>query len=55
MKKCEFEPDKLCNNCDDCIRCDLNPEKICDNCELCISDIEDFRTINLQIIEGEDN
>ncbi|MBQ1817003.1 MAG: hypothetical protein II124_00045 [Clostridia bacterium] len=46
-KMCVIEPEKVCDDCGDCMRCDLDPTKICDNCCRCIA-MEDegseFRT-----------
>ncbi len=47
MKKCVLNPNKNCDECNECNICDLDPTKICDNCMKCIESNEDFKTIKI--------
>ncbi|MCX7922930.1 MAG: hypothetical protein N3B21_13105 [Clostridia bacterium] len=40
--------DRVCIDCDDCVRCDLEDSKRCDNCGRCIDETEEFRTLNIK-------
>ena len=48
MKHCILFPEKICNDCGECLHCDLDPCKICDNCGKCIEEADPssgYRTI----------
>ena len=45
MKRCDLNPQKVCNHCGECDRCDLDPNKICDNCMKCVNGDAEYRGI----------
>ncbi len=45
MKQCVLDEEKVCDNCQECMRCDLDPQKLCDNCGKCIEDSSDYKEI----------
>ena len=53
MKKCVLDEEKLCNNCQECMRCDLDAAKLCDNCGKCIEDSSDYKEILIDEILKE--
>ncbi len=53
-KYCCLEDDVICSNCGECMRCDINPEKICDNCGQCIDSDADYKSIEINKIEMDE-
>jgi hypothetical protein len=46
-KECELY-DRLCISCGECDLCDLDSEKKCSNCGKCITDVGEFRSLNVE-------
>ena len=58
MKHCILFPEKICNDCGECLHCDLDPCKICDNCGKCIEEADPssgYRTIYYSINDEDDD
>lgn len=53
MKKCVLDEEKLCNDCQECMKCDLDAAKLCDNCGKCIEDSSDYKEILIDEILKE--
>lgn len=56
VKICILNPNKVCDNCNECNICDLDRNKICDNCGKCL-ELEgiDIRAIKVdEIIQGNE-
>lgn len=56
IKHCELDPNKICNDCNECNICDLDPTKLCDSCGKCL-ELEgmDYREITIDGIADEDD
>ncbi len=55
MKNCVLSPNKICDNCGECLYCDYDPDKLCDNCGRCIGlDVDtEYRTVNYSLDKEE--
>lgn len=52
IKRCDLNPDKICDNCNECNICDLDPNKLCDSCGKCLNiDDRDFLDIEVDDVE----
>lgn len=54
MRFCLLHEEEPCIECGECDRCDLDENKICDNCCKCIDSEADFKEIEIDSIELED-
>lgn len=56
IKRCELNPEKVCDNCNECNICDLDPNKLCDSCGKCLNiDDRNFLDIEVDDIELEED
>jgi hypothetical protein len=55
IKYCELDPNKVCDNCNECNICDLDPNKLCDSCGKCLeADYGDYNELKLDgVIDDE--
>jgi hypothetical protein len=53
---CDLNPEKTCDNCNECDICDLDSNKSCDNCGKCIGlDGSDYSKVIIEgILDNED-
>lgn len=54
MKRCELDPEKICDDCGECDICDLDPKKICDNCCRCLGE-PDYSGVTVDEIIVDDS
>lgn len=47
--------DRLCSECGECELCDLDPNKKCDNCGRCIEDGSDYSTVDVELINDNED